>query len=260
MTALREQLRAFFTAQMFLTRIPCPAWVGYEPELLARSTAYFPVVGVMVGLAGAAVYRAASLGWTAWVAAALATAATAWVTGAFHEDALADVCDGFGGGYDPARILAIMKDSRVGAYGALGLGLALLVKVGTLASLDPALAGRALVAGHVLGRWSSIPLIRRYDYVRDADARSRPFAASVTPGRLAGGTVAAAVAVAAALWGRWAMVATTLLVAVVVTGVAGRYFHRRIGGITGDCLGAANQLVELATYLVIAWRWPGGAG
>lgn len=259
MSAVREQLRAFFTALMFLTRIPCPRWVGYEPELLARSTVYFPVVGVVVGLWGAALYGAAAWGWTPLVAAVLSTAGTAWLTGAFHEDALADACDGFGGGREPARILEIMKDSRVGAYGVVGLALALLAKVGALASLDAGLAARALVAGHVLGRWSSLPLIWRLPYVRETGGKSRPFAASVTTPRLVLGTGLAAAAVAAVLPHRVPLAAAVLLVAAAVTGLAGRYFRRQIGGITGDCLGAANQVVELATYLAVAWH-PGDGG
>lgn len=262
MTVLREQLRAFFTALMFLTRIPCPRWVGYDPALLARSTVYFPLVGVVVGLWGAVLYRGASLGWTPLVAAALATAGTAWLTGAFHEDALADACDGFGGGHDPTRILAIMKDSRVGAYGVVGLGLALITKVAALASVgadDVGLVGHALVAGHVLGRWSSLPLIWGYAYVRDTDGTGRPFAASVTTARLAVGSAVAIGVVAATLPAQPLRTVGVLLVAAILTALAGRYFRRRIGGITGDCLGATNQLVELATYLVVAWHWRGAA-
>lgn len=255
MTAVREQLRAFFTALMFLTRVPCPRWVGYDADLLARSTAYFPAVGVLVGAWGAAILQLASLGWTSPVAAALATAGTAWLTGAFHEDALADACDGFGGGHDPQRVLAIMKDSRVGAYGVVGLGIALIARVAALASLDVGLAARALVAGHVLGRWSSLPLIWGYRYVRDGDGTGRPFAASVTTARLVAGSAVAVAVIAVLLPGRPVVVAIVLVVAAAVTGLAGRYFRRRIGGITGDCLGAANQVVELATYLCIAWHW-----
>ena len=254
MSAPREQLRAFFTALMFLTRVPCPRWVGHTPDLLARSTTWFPAVGLLVGLCGALVYRGAALGWPPLVAATLAVGATVWLTGAFHEDALADACDGFGGGWEPDQVLAIMKDSRIGSYGAVGLGLALVARAAALAGLEPALAARALVAGHVLGRWSSLPLIWRYRYVRESGAKSRPFAASVTPLRLAAGSALALAIVAATLATRPTAAALVLAAALAVTALAGRYFRRRIGGITGDCLGAANQLVELAAYLVLAWR------
>ncbi len=257
-----DELRVFLTAVMFLTRIPVPRWVGYDPAHLARSTAYFPAVGVIVGLAGGAVLWVAARVWPPFVAAALSTAATVWLTGAFHEDALADSCDGFGGGWDKRQVLAIMKDSRIGSYGAVGLGLALLAKVGAVAAVADAHAGtavRALVAAHALGRWSSLPLIWGLPYVRpdeEPGAKSRPFAASVTTPRLAAGTVAALAVTAAALVPLGAAaVAAAVALAALVTALAARYFRRRLGGMTGDCLGAANQMVELSTYLLLASAW-----
>lgn len=259
MSWLGEQLRVLLAGVMFLTRVPVPAWAGHDPARLARSTAWFPLVGAGVGLAGGGAYALAALGLAPLVAAALSTAATVWATGAFHEDALADACDGFGGGWGRDQILAIMKDSRVGSYGVVGLALALAAKLGALASIAaPADVARALVAGHVLGRWSSLPLIWRHPYVRADDAggpaaKGRPFAASVTPGRLAAGSALAAALLALALGARALPAAAA---AVAVTLLAGRYFRRTLGGITGDCLGAANQMVELAVYLVLAWRGP----
>jgi adenosylcobinamide-GDP ribazoletransferase len=252
-------VRAFLTAVAFLTRIPSPRWVGYDPETLARSTAYFPAVGVLVGLAAATVLAGGVHAWTPLVAAVLATAATVWLTGALHEDALADSCDGFGGGWEREQVLTIMKDSRIGSYGAVGLALALLAKVAALSVLAEAsvgMAARALVVAHTLGRWSSLPLIRGLPYVSAEGARSRPFAASVTTGRLAAGTAMAVVVTAAALapLGAAAVMAV-LACAALVTTIGARYFRRRLGGMTGDCLGAANQLVELATYLLLASAW-----
>lgn len=254
MHVLAEQVRIFFTALMFLTRIPCPSWVGFQPDWLGRSTVYFPLVGLIVGLLGAAAFWGASWLWpsSVLVAAVAAVAATARVTGAFHEDALADAFDGFGGGHERDRVLEIMKDSRVGSYGALALALAVIARVAALASLaeiSPWRVTAALVAGHVLGRWSSLPLIYRYEYARESSGKSKPFAAGVTGPRLAAGTVLTVLIAGTAL-GLLAIPA--LLVAALVTALAGRYFRRRIGGITGDCLGAANQIVELATYLCLA--------
>jgi adenosylcobinamide-GDP ribazoletransferase len=253
---LRDQLRVLLTGVMFLTRLPCPAWVGHDAAYLARSTSWFPTIGAFVGIAGSAVLLGAALAWPAWIAVALSTVMTVWLTGAFHEDALADACDGFGGGWGKDQILAIMKDSRVGSYGVVGLGLALAAKLGaltTIAGVSPEQAARALVAGHVLGRWSSLPLIMRLEYVRETGSKSKPFAASVTPARLVVGSLSAAALVWLALGTTRALVAC--MVAVVVTAIGGRYFRRVLGGITGDCLGAANQLVELATYLALASTW-----
>lgn len=249
-----QQVRLLLTALRFLTRVPSPRWLGFDAEDLARSTPYFPVVGLAVGAGAGALYAGAALLWPPPVAAVLATAWTVWLTGAFHEDALADSLDGFGGGWDRAHILGIMKDSRIGAYGAVGLVLAVTVKIAALVAVaagGPGAVVRALVAAHVLARWSSLPLIWRYRYVRpeDSEARSKPFASSVTSLRLAVGSGLMLLLVGLAL-GRRAPV--VLAAACIVTLAAGRYFRRRLGGITGDCLGAANQFVELAVYLALA--------
>lgn len=249
------------TALTFLTRIPGPRSLQHDPARLARSTAWFPVVGVIVGCAGAAVLALALLAWPPTVAAVLSTAVTVWLTGAFHEDALADACDGFGGGWEAAQVLAIMKDSRIGAYGVVGLALALLLKVAalsTLAGTAAPMAARALIVAHVLGRWSSLPLIWGLPYVRDDGGKSRPFAASVTTSRLIVGSACALVVAAGALAPLGARVVVAVLVAAAaVTAIGARYFRRRLGGMTGDCLGAANQLVEVVTYLMLAATWVG---
>lgn len=241
------------TAVMFLTRIPVPSTIDHSPELLARSTRWFPVVGVIVGGAGAAAGAGAAWLWHPVVGALVAVLVTVRLTGAFHEDALADACDGFGGGWTVPQVLTIMKDSRIGSYGAIGLLLVTALRVATLALIaSRSLAAFALacIVGHVLGRWSSLPLIRALPYVRE-DGTGKPFAASVTTQRLVAGTVAAVGAVVL-LSGDGVVAASVLAVAVGVTAWAARYFTRRIGGITGDCLGAANQLVEMATYLALA--------
>lgn len=253
---LGAELRSFLTGVMFLTRLPCPAWVGHDAEWLARSTVYFPAIGVLVGAWGGAVFWLASLGWPGWIAAVLSTAATVWLTGAFHEDGMADACDGFGGGWGTEQILAIMKDSRVGSYGVVGLGLTLLAKLGLLATFEPLDAVKALVAAHVLARWSSLPLIYALPYVREAGAKGKPFAASVTPLRLA---IATGITLAAVVPLLGVQSLPALAATLAVTALAGRYFRAQIGGITGDCLGAANQVVEVAVYLALAFHFTGGA-
>jgi adenosylcobinamide-GDP ribazoletransferase len=250
-TGWRGTLRPFLTGVMFLTRIPCPAWVGHDADHLARSTVWFPLIGALVGAWGGAFYLVGRTGWAAPVVGVLlSTVATVWLTGAFHEDALADACDGFGGGWGKDDILRIMKDSRVGSYGVVGLVLVLALKVAALSALSPGTALRALVAAHVLGRWSSLPLIWRYDYARESSGTGKPFAASVTVPRLVMGTAMAAVLAGVTL-GMAALPAAAAVLA--VTWLGGRYFHRWIGGITGDCLGAANQVAELSVYLVLAF-------
>ena len=256
-TWARRQLRAFLTGVMFLTRLPCPAWVGHDAEYLARSTPYFPVIGLGVGLFGAAVYAAVSLAWPLLVALVAAVAATIWLTGAFHEDGLADAFDGIGGGWTVDEMLTIMKDSRMGTYGTVALVLTLGTKLGALAALAPegvgAVAG-ALVAGHVLGRWSSLPLIRWLPYVHHSGAKSKPFAASVTGRRLIAGTLVTLACVGVALgWQAVPVLGTAAGVAVV----GGLYLRRTLGGLTGDALGAVNSLTEAAVYLALTAQLDG---
>ncbi|HEX8391779.1 MAG TPA: adenosylcobinamide-GDP ribazoletransferase [Longimicrobium sp.] len=246
-----RQLRAFLTGVMFLTRLPCPAWVGHDAEYLARSTVYFPLIGLMVGAAGAAGYWVGSLAWSPVMASIAALSATVWLTGAFHEDGLADSFDGMGGGWTPDEMLTIMKDSRMGTYGTIALLLVVFAKLAALSEMFPIDAMPAIVAGHVLGRWSSLPLIWRLPYVQHSGSKSKPFAASVTTGRLMAGTLLMLVIVAALLgWAAVPVIGTVLGVTVV-----GGWYLRRV-------LGAVNQLVEVATYLVLVGDFarllPGG--
>ncbi len=247
-------VRAFFTAVMFLTRVRVPAWVGYSESQLASSTVYFPLVGALVGLVGACTMLLTAELWSTRLAALFGMAATILLTGAFHEDGTADSCDGLGGGWRKDQILRIMKDSRVGTYGVVGLWLLLTAKWALLSELSPGLWIAALVLGHSLGRWSSLPLIWRYDYVRE-EGTGKPFADGVTSARLLGGTACLGVALAPAvlIFGLHPQQAlAAFLAACGLTALSGFYFHRRLGGITGDCLGAANQLVELAVYLTLS--------
>jgi adenosylcobinamide-GDP ribazoletransferase len=204
------------------------------------------LIGALVGALGAGVFWLTSALWPQTIAVILSLAATVLVTGALHEDALADAADGFGGGSTPERVLEIMKDSRIGSYGAVALVLAILLKLAALASLTRSDVVVALIAGHTLARWSSVWLLCRYEYV---GTKGAAFAGGVTASRLIVATIVALGICALALQRR-ALI--PVLISVVVTTVAGAYFKRRLGGVTGDCLGAANQLVELAVYLSVA--------
>ena len=114
---LAQEVRLFFTALQFFTRVPVPAWVGFQSEWLQQCVRYFPLVGALVGLWGHACWPQPACGGLA-VAVVLSMAATIWLTGGFHEDGWADTCDGLGGAVSRDRALTIMKDSRLGAYGA----------------------------------------------------------------------------------------------------------------------------------------------
>ncbi len=240
-------ITSLLAAFTFLTRIPLPGSDRVDAAMLARSAVWFPLVGAVVGGAGALALVGAGRLWPAPVAAALSLIVTVLLTGAFHEDALADAADGLGGGRDRERMLEIMRDSRIGSYGAVALVLVLGARLGCLAELTTPEGARALVGAHVLARWSSLPLIGVLPYVR-AQGAAKPFVGAVTPTRMLVGTVLAAMLVVPSLGSR-ALAAG--LAAIVVTALAGLFFRARLGGITGDCLGAANQVVELSVYMVM---------
>jgi adenosylcobinamide-GDP ribazoletransferase len=263
-----RQLALFFTAAQFLTRLPTPAVRDFDPSLLSRSVRYFPLVGILVGLINVAVWWLSSLRLPAGVSIGLMLAASALLTGALHEDGFADACDGFGGGTTPDRVLAIMKDSCIGAYGAIGVLLMLGLKWTALAALPLALFPLVVIAAHSMSRWCAIALIWRLPYVRaDGEAKSKPFAGRLSgPAWMLSGLIGiAGFAPLALAWARWSGSASSpplgaagLGAAVLGGGAAAAalaallaavYFRRRIGGYTGDCLGAAQQLAELAFLL-----------
>jgi adenosylcobinamide-GDP ribazoletransferase len=243
---LHRHLRAFHAAVTFLTRIPWP-WAASAPpdaDDLARSTIYFPLVGALIGTIGAGVNYLATRIWPAPLAITITIAAMVFLTGALHEDGLADTADGLGGGHDRDHALAIMKDSRIGTYGAVALILTIAAKIAALSALAPLDVARALIAAHTLARWSSLPLLRWLPYARPTGAAA-PYAA---PHLIAGSVIALAIVVP--LLGTRAI--AVIITTVMITVLTGLYFSRRLRGITGDCLGATNQLVELTTYLALA--------
>ncbi len=258
-------LRLFFTALQFLTRLPIPSWVGFEPAWLARCAPYFVPVGALVGALSGAVLWAACWLWSPAIAVGLAMAAGVYITGGFHEDGLADTCDGLGGAVTREKALAIMKDSRLGSYGALGLVLVLGLKAATLVSLaqqDPALAALALVWSQALSRALPVVLMAMLPYAGDVEhAKAKPLAGGVTRGDLALTLAFAALACVGLLTWRPELapeLGRALLAAGALLLWMRGWLARRLGGYTGDTLGASQQLGELALLLGLAAELPLG--
>ncbi|MFZ6847173.1 adenosylcobinamide-GDP ribazoletransferase [Undibacterium sp. RuRC25W] len=246
-----HQLRLFFIALQFFTRIPIPHWVGFEAAWLQQSSRYFPAVGWVVGGVVSGVYIAVLQWWPPAVAVVLSMVAGIWVTGAFHEDGFADVCDGFGGGTTPERVLIIMKDSRIGAYGTIGICLMLLLKFVLLVSLPAVLVVPALLIAHPLSRLLSCSLIWLLDYARH-EGKAKPLAQFMSSNEFGVACLSVLVPLAAILL--WQpVVVERLLPALILMPLSAfwfaRLFVRRIGGYTGDCLGAVQQLTEVVFYL-----------
>jgi len=253
-------------AVQFLTRLPTPVLSGYQAQWLSSSARYFPVVGVLVGVVNVVVWWLAARVLPPAVSLGVMMAASLLVTGAFHEDGFADTCDGFGGGFTRERVLDIMKDSRIGAYGAIGIVMMLGLKWSTLNAMPAASLPVMVVSAHMVSRWCATALIWRLPYVRfEADAKGKPFAhgqggadwlLSGVIGLLALYVAAMCIAgvLGAPLLNYDAVAAgalslracgAALLTAAVITLLAGVYIRERIGGYTGDCLGAVQQLSEL---------------
>lgn len=216
--------------------------------------AHLPLVGAAVGAASAAVFAAAAwLGLGPLFGACLALATSLWLTGALHEDGLADSADGLAGGSDRARVLAIMKDSRIGTYGAAALMLTLLARAAAISELAPS-AWFAIVAVHVAARVPPVWLLCALPYVNDrADARSqglfqtRPLHVGVALGWSL--LVGAAAIVFVRL--SWPAALAVTLAPLALAPLLVRFFRRRLGGITGDLLGAAEQTGELAAWVAV---------
>ncbi|WP_295953708.1 adenosylcobinamide-GDP ribazoletransferase [Rhodoferax sp.] len=263
-------IRHYLLAVQFFTRIPVTgrlaAWVGYSPAMLRASAAHFPGVGWLVALVACTVAAVSGtllhgrVG-SALVTAVLCTIATVLLTGGFHEDGLADVADGLGGSVERKRALDIMKDSRVGAYGAMALVLALTAKIALLALLD-ATSGTALLAalvgGHVWSRFCPLVLVRLLPHVGDtATSKSKPLADQISRSALGIAFLWCFMPLALVVY---AQAAPFLITGILASGVAlawmGRMFQRRLQGFTGDCLGATQQICEIAFYLGAAVALP----
>jgi adenosylcobinamide-GDP ribazoletransferase len=252
----RQELRLVFIALQFLTRLPAPAWVGYRAEWLNQSVRHFPLIGAMVGAFPAAVLSGAVWLWPPIVAALIALAASLWLTGVFHEDGLADTIDALGGAVPREKALQIMKDSRIGSYGAAALILSLAGRAvlwAALCAYGTWMAAAALVLSATWGRTAAVLLMAWLPYAGDADhAKAKPLARSVGRAEVAwslGWSLAVAALVALA-WPPVRLVAAGAATALTIIWMR-RWLVHRLGGYTGDTLGATEQFAELAILLAL---------
>ncbi|MFG6448921.1 adenosylcobinamide-GDP ribazoletransferase [Roseateles sp. BYS180W] len=259
-----HQLRLFFIALQFFTRLPIPGWVGFKPEWLQGCAGYFPLVGALLGLISGALLLGALQLFPPSVAVGLAMVLGLWLTGGFHEDGLADSFDGLGGGHTRERVLAIMKDSRIGSYGALALIMVLGLKAAclvALAEIDPVLAAAALAWGQCASRAAPVWLMHTLPYAGDAEhAKAKPLATQISPPGLAlalGWVLLASLGWALAMPDDVPLITGALLALAAMTLYLQSKLERRLGGYTGDTLGASQQLGELAALLALLalTRW-----
>jgi len=255
---LKYQYQLFMLALSFFSRIPVPASIPYSEKRMNQAGRYFALVGLLLGCLCALVYGLASSVMPVSVAIVMMMVFSLMLTGAFHEDGLTDMADGIGGGMTLERRLTIMKDSRIGTYGASALVMTLLGKYVLLSELVKfEQIATFIIVAYTLSRAVAASLIYDMPYVSDADAsKSKPLAQQQSKLELA--VLLVTGVVPCLLLGL--LVAFILVTVVVVFRLLfKRWLLSRIGGFTGDCLGAAQQLSELLIYLtLIAWMVNGG--
>ena len=241
--------KLFLLALSFYTRLPHPQTLDYKK--LPQSAVYLPLIGWLVGGISAIVFYLADLLWPQTTAVILALIAGILSTGALHEDGFADVCDGFGGGMNKQRILAIMKDSHIGVYGLLGLLLLLLLKISVLAAMPSAAVPLLLIAGHSISRLSPLWLMRSYTYAREHHSKASGAVYQPHFQELIFATIIALLPLALLP----VLCASAIVPVMLATVLLGHYFYRHIGGYTGDCLGASQQISETIFYLSVSALW-----
>jgi adenosylcobinamide-GDP ribazoletransferase len=257
---LKKEIQIFFTALMFYTRIPCPRWITHDPDYLNKATRYFPLIGWIVGSISFAIFWGSHFLLGTPLAAGLAMAAAILTTGAFHEDGFGDACDGFGGGWTKEKILLIMKDSRIGAYGTIGLTVLLLLKFTALSQIAfPNSNWRWLlliyIMHHSLARLTAITISFIIPYAReDESSKVKPIAKSYSWKEVTGSLLFGLLPLAIMIWRHWAYT-VVLIPLLLLCFFAVRYFKKWLGGYTGDCLGAAEQLAELFILLTLIALW-----
>lgn len=242
---MRRMVSLFLSAVAFMTRLPVPQKLQCGPEALASAAVFFPIVGLLVS-GGAIILNHVFSQFVAHdVVIVIVLIYLVGITGGFHEDALADAADGFGGGWAKDQILDIMRDSRVGSFGAVAIALTLLARFVFLNNIPPHRFDNYLAASQVTSRWTALPLAYFLPSARDQGGQGARVAGKITAFTLVTGTILTVAIVGAVLGLKafWVMLAAT-----VVAGMSGAYYRRRIGGVTGDCLGATNQIAEVAVY------------
>ncbi|OXA99876.1 adenosylcobinamide-GDP ribazoletransferase [Flavobacterium oncorhynchi] len=260
---MKKELHIFFTCLMFYTRIPCPKNINHDPDYLNKATRYFPFIGWIVGTISFTAFYIFSLFLSTETAVIFAIITSVLTTGAFHEDGFADVCDGFGGGWTKEKILMIMKDSAIGAYGAIGLVLLFLAKFKLLTesislftnSNSYLLVFLLFISAHSVSRLAAISIIFTHEYSRDdASSKSKPIAKNHSWKEIFGSFFFGLLPLLIFSCFNFKFLLALIPVFIMRYFLA-RYFQKWIDGYTGDCLGATQQVCEVVYYLSFLLIW-----
>lgn len=254
---MQKQWKYFLLALGYFTRIPVPNFSDFKESDLNHSAKYFPLIGIIVGLFGAGSFVISAQFLPQNVAVLISMVVTIYLTGAFHEDGLADSADGIGGGWTREQILTIMQDSRLGTYGVVTLFIALFTKFLLLSSLNYYLLPFALIAGHALSRLSAVYVMATLNYTKP-EGKAKPLATQISLVDLAVASVFgllpffSIIGLLVANNYAFSNIINFVLMALIPMLLSWFWWrhkiHKWLGGYTGDTLGAMQQIVELAFY------------
>lgn len=260
-----KEWKYFLLALGFFTRIPVPSFADFQESDLNHSAKYFPLIGIIVGLVAAASFALSVQFLPQTIAVLVSMASTIYLTGAFHEDGLADSADGLGGGRCREHILTIMQDSRIGTYGAVAIFLMLFAKFQLLSSLNSYLVPFALIAGHAFSRLSAVYIMASLAYTKP-QGKAKPLATQISWLDLSVANIFGLLpffAIIGLLLVNNHLVAIVVkfvlmtLIPVLLSWLWWRHkIHQCLGGYTGDTLGAMQQIAELAFYFgLTVWSY-----
>lgn len=258
-----KELRYFLLAIGFFTRIPVPQYTDFDEAELNYSSKYFPLVGIVVGLCGAGAFVVSAAFLPKSIAVLISMASTIYLTGAFHEDGLADSADGLGGGWKREQILTIMQDSRLGTYGAAALFLMLFTKFQLISNINNYFIPLALVAAHAMSRLGAVWVMATLQYAKP-EGKAKPLATHITRPALLTANVfgllpyISMVALFVVSKHPAELVIKLVLMTLIPMLLSWLWWRNKVkhhlDGYTGDTLGAVQQITELAFYFgLVLW-------
>jgi adenosylcobinamide-GDP ribazoletransferase len=244
---IKKELQILGSSILYFSRLPVPIKIPYNKEHQQKSLTWLPLVGLIVGGTGALVFYSFSFFLPQAISVILAFSAMVLTTGAFHEDGFADVCDAFGGGYSKDQRLTIMKDSRIGAYAAIGLILLFLLKILALAEINSEFLSLVIISSQAMSRWPLLIITKLWKYARQSsDSKSVDTSKQLSIIRILFALVLSSIPLF--LFQNW-IVFLSIPLLVIVSLLFGSWFNKKIDGYTGDCLGAVQQVNELVFYI-----------
>ena len=243
---MRREINIFFTGLSFFTRIPFPKWARFEKEYQHEAIKYFPISGTIIGGLAGLVFYLANLVFPFNLSVMLSMGFTVLFTGALHEDGFMDVCDGFGGGWTRERILEIMKDSLIGAFGVTGIVFLVMTKFFCQYSISAAQLPLILIAAHSVSRMFAATLVNSHQYARTENSKAKDYSQKLSAKNLIFTIITGILPLALLGNIKFFLILIPVFLSKVLLG---RYFNKWIGGFTGDCIGATQQVCEIVFYL-----------